>query len=193
MPKVHVNNAKHEGAVDIHQHQALKKIADFADGASFTKVKTLAAGEGDYTQEGVGHVVIKPQLYPQVACHVIFHDDKSQISNKTPFGEVHVIVDQTYQSFSIDNQHSGDLHVKFTPPLKESLKEDDTGYLGSFDGADTLKKGDMQQYRGEGHYIMRSTLDSNPANVFTIDFINDKVYMTNGSPVGEIGIALQKA
>ncbi|THU92234.1 hypothetical protein K435DRAFT_967757 [Dendrothele bispora CBS 962.96] len=193
MSKVHVNNAKHGGAVDVHQHPALKQITDFKVGAGFTTVKTLAVGEGDYTHEGVGHVVIKPQLYPQVACHVIFHDDKSQISNKTPFGEIHLIVDQTYNSFSIENQHEGDLHIKFTPPLKESLKESDTGYLGSFNGAETVKKGNVQQYRGEGHYVLRSTLDSDPANICAIDFIKDKIYMTNGTPVGEIGIALQKA
>ncbi|KAJ8072994.1 hypothetical protein AAF712_008161 [Marasmius tenuissimus] len=189
---IHINSEKHSGAVDVHQHPTSKDIASFAAGTGFSKVKTLAVGEGNHPREAKGHVVIKPQLFPQVACHAIFHDDKTQISNKTPFGEVHIVFNKGEHSFTIENQHEGDLHVKFTPPAKSS-HADDKAYLGSFNGAETLKTGDVGKYGADGHYAIRSTLDSNPANVFAVDFINNKIHMTNGNPAGEIAIALQKA
>ncbi|KAJ8073078.1 hypothetical protein PM082_019946 [Marasmius tenuissimus] len=189
---IHINSEKHSGAVDVYQHPTSTDITTFAAGTDFNKVKTLAVGEGNYPCEAKGHVVIKPQLFPQVACHAIFYNDKTQISNQTPFGEVTIVFSTGEQSFTIENQHEGDLHVKFTPPAQNS-HSDDKAYLGSFNGAETLKTGDVGKYGADGHYAIRSTLDSNPANVFAIDFVNNKIHMTNGNPAGEIAMALQKA
>ncbi|KAK1227949.1 hypothetical protein PQX77_008993 [Marasmius sp. AFHP31] len=189
---IHINNEKHSGAVDVYHNPTSKDIANFAAGIDFRKVKTLAAGEGNFPCEAKGHVVIKPQLFPQVACHAVFHDDKTQISNTNPFGEDHIVFNEGEHSFTIENQLKVDLHVKFTPPAKSS-HSDDKAYVGSFNGADNLKKGDVGKYGADGHYAIRSTVDPNPANVFAIDFVNNKVHMTAGNPSGEIAIALQKA
>ncbi|KZT37745.1 hypothetical protein SISSUDRAFT_1033907 [Sistotremastrum suecicum HHB10207 ss-3] len=191
--QVHVNSEKHSGAVEVLQHASSNKVASFADNASsFKLVKTHAVGEGVQPYEAGGHYVIRPKLFPQVAAHAIFDNGKAQLSNKTPYGEVHIIFDAAQTQFTLDNQHSGDLHVKYTPPAKSSAA-DSKAYLGTFSDAENLKPGQSHVYQADGHYAIRSTLDSDPANVFSIDFIGDKIHFTNGNPAGEIAIAFQKA
>ncbi|KAF7983110.1 hypothetical protein HWV62_24057 [Athelia sp. TMB] len=189
---LHVNSEKHSGAIEVYQHSSSNKITDYAsDVTGFNLVKAHNVGEGNCAYPSGGHYVIRPKLYPQVACHVIFEDGRTEVSNKTPFGEVHIIFDKQLRQFKLENEHSGDLHVKYTPPAHSS--EDNTrAYLGTFSDAENLKPGTNQTYKADGHYALRSTLDSNPANVFSIDFIGDKIHFTNGNPGGEIAIALQK-
>jgi hypothetical protein len=192
----HVNAEKHSGAIDVHTSSDLTEGADASDlkATGFKLAKTHEMGEGLHAySKPVGQYVLVPRLFPQVASHVIFASNKTQIINKTPAGNVHIIfdLDKEKRQFSIINQHTGDLHVKHDPPKTGvNLSPASKDYLGTFDDSVTMHTKDSHDYAAEGHYSIRSTLDPNPANMFTIDFINNKVHMANVNPAGEISMAL---
>jgi len=185
--RVIVNTERHTGAVEVFNNPSSNQIASYAAGTGFDSVKTHAAGASAVPYEATtGHYVIKPKLFPQVACHVILEDNKAQVSNQSPFGELHVVFGDT--SFTIDNQHKADLQVKHTPPASFPVSEHK---LPTFSGADTVKKGDKHTFKREGNYTISSTVVSSPAHFCFLDFVDGKIYVANGNPAGEITITLE--
>jgi hypothetical protein len=187
----------------VHHHSSSTEVADLKGNpkaAGFTHIKTHELGEGAHAySEPVGQFVVVPQLFPMVSAHAIFAEDYTQVSNKTPFGQLHLIFksDGSKRYFTLINNHSANLSVKHNPPKAPAAANDNSEeylreHLGTFHDADTVVSGESREYAAEGNYTLRSTSDPKIANTFTIDFVRNKVYLVNGNPAGAIQITLEQ-